>query len=93
MSVVELQVTAGAEDQLLEEVVHARHGHRHTPWCPGGAFVLYRPRHGVDVGETAVIGGNVWLTTSVPPHRYLHHTSQVRARSVAGTLEPLDHSI
>ncbi len=45
------------------------------------------------VGSDSVIGGNVWLTTSVPPSSYVYHTSQVRVRSVADTLEPLDFSI
>ncbi|MGA3221360.1 MAG: serine O-acetyltransferase [Acidimicrobiales bacterium] len=45
------------------------------------------------VGRDSVIGGNVWLTTSVPPRSYVYHTSQVRVRSVADTLEPLDFSI
>jgi serine O-acetyltransferase len=45
------------------------------------------------VGHDSVIGGNVWLTTSVPPRSYVHHTSDVRVRTVADTLEPLDYSI
>jgi serine O-acetyltransferase len=45
------------------------------------------------VGRDSVIGGNVWITTSVPPRSYVYHTSQVRVRSVADTLEPLDYSI
>jgi serine O-acetyltransferase len=45
------------------------------------------------VGHDSVIGGNVWITTSVPPRSYVYHTSQVRVRSVADTLEPLDYSI
>ncbi len=45
------------------------------------------------VGHDSVIGGNVWLTTSVPPSSYVYHSSQVRVRTVADTLEPLDFSI
>jgi len=45
------------------------------------------------VGHDSVIGGNVWLTTSVAPRSYVYHSSQVRVRSVAETLEPLDYSI
>ena len=48
---------------------------------------------GTTVGHDSVIGGNVWLTTSVPPNSYVYHTSQVRVRTVADTLEPLDFSI
>jgi serine O-acetyltransferase len=48
---------------------------------------------GTTVGHDSVIGGNVWLTTSVPPSSYVYHTSQVRVRNVADTLEPLDYSI
>lgn len=45
------------------------------------------------IGHDSVIGGNVWLTSSVPPGSYVYHTSQVRVRTVADTLEPLDYSI
>jgi serine O-acetyltransferase len=45
------------------------------------------------VGRDSVIGGNVWLTTSVPPRSYVYHTSQIRVRSVADMLDPLDYSI
>ena len=45
------------------------------------------------VGHDTVIGGNVWLTTSVPPGSFVHHTSQVSARSVADTLDSSDYSI
>jgi serine O-acetyltransferase len=45
------------------------------------------------VGHDTVIGGNVWITTSVPPSSYVYHTSQVRVRSVSDMLEPLDYSI
>lgn len=45
------------------------------------------------IGHDSVIGGNVWLTTSVPPFSYVYHTSQIRVRNVADTWEPLDYSI
>lgn len=45
------------------------------------------------VGHDSVIGGNVWLTTSVPPSSYVYHSSQVRVRSVSDTLDPADYSI
>ena len=45
------------------------------------------------VGHDSVIGGNVWLTTSVPPGSFVHHTSQVTVRSVADTLASSDYSI
>jgi serine O-acetyltransferase len=48
---------------------------------------------GTTIGHDSVIGGNVWLTTSIPPSSYVYHTSQVRVRNVADTLEPLDYSI
>jgi len=45
------------------------------------------------VGHDSVIGGNVWLTMSVPPASYVYQTHQVRVRSVADALDPLDYSI
>jgi serine O-acetyltransferase len=45
------------------------------------------------VGHDSVIGGNVWLTTSVPPGSFVYHTSQIRVRSVADTLDNSDYSI
>jgi UDP-N-acetylglucosamine acyltransferase len=45
------------------------------------------------VGHDSVIGGNVWLTTGVPPHSFVYHTSQIRVRSVADTLDGTDYSI
>lgn len=45
------------------------------------------------VGHDSVVGGNVWLTTSVPPSSYVYQTSKVRVRSVADALEPLDYAI
>ena len=46
-----------------------------------------------DVGHDSVIGGNVWLTHSVQPYSLVYHQSQVRGRSVADALEPLDFVI
>ena len=45
------------------------------------------------IGHDSVIGGNVFLTNSVPPHSVVYHTSQVRVRSAADALEPLDFVI
>ena len=45
------------------------------------------------VGHDSVIGGNVWLTSSVPAGSFVHHTSQIGVRSVTDTLQPLDYSI
>ena len=45
------------------------------------------------VGHDSVIGGNVWLTTSVPPHSFVYHTSQIRVRSVLDALDNSDYSI
>ena len=45
------------------------------------------------VGHDSVIGGNVWLTTSVPPQSFVHNTSQVRVRSVSEALDYSDYSI
>lgn len=45
------------------------------------------------VGHDSVIGGNVFLTHSVPPQSVVYHTSQVRVRSAAETFEVLDFVI
>ena len=45
------------------------------------------------IGHDSVIGGNVFLTSSVPAHSVVYHTSQVRVRSAAEALEPLDFVI
>jgi serine O-acetyltransferase len=45
------------------------------------------------VGHDSVIGGNVWLTTSVPPRSFVYHTSQIRVRSVLDALDNSDYSI
>ena len=45
------------------------------------------------IGHDSIIGGNVWLTTSVPPRSFVYHTSQVRVRTVPGELDYSDYSI
>ena len=45
------------------------------------------------IGHDSVIGGNVWLTTSVPPRSFVYHSSQVRVRSVSDAHDALDYSI
>jgi serine O-acetyltransferase len=45
------------------------------------------------IGHDTVIGGNVWLTTSVAPNSFVYHTAQVRVRQLADLLEPSDYSI
>jgi serine O-acetyltransferase len=45
------------------------------------------------VGHDSVIGGNVWLTTGVPPRSFVYHTSQIRVRSVLDALGNSDYSI
>ena len=45
------------------------------------------------VGHDSIIGGNVWLTNSVPPNSFVHHTGQVRVRSVTDLLDFSDFSI
>lgn len=45
------------------------------------------------VGHDSVIGGNVWLTISVPPQSFVYHTSQVRVRSVSDVIDYSDYSI
>ncbi len=45
------------------------------------------------VGHDSVVGGNVWLTNSVPPYSLVYHTSQVRIRSVSDGFEAADFVI
>jgi serine O-acetyltransferase len=45
------------------------------------------------VGHDTVMGGNVWLTTSVPPRSFVYQSSQVRVRSVSDALDSSDYSI
>lgn len=44
------------------------------------------------IGHDSVIGGNVWLTESVPPYSMVYHKSEVKIRSGKKTNET-DHSI
>ncbi len=45
------------------------------------------------VGHNSVIGGNVWLTESVPPHSLVYHTSTVKIRDNKSRDEYFDFSI
>ncbi|MDC0358449.1 serine acetyltransferase [Oligoflexia bacterium] len=36
------------------------------------------------IGHDSIIGGNVWLTTSVPPHTTVYHKSKMEVRSQNG---------
>jgi serine O-acetyltransferase len=45
------------------------------------------------IGHDSVIGGNVWLTESVPPHSLVYHKSQVRVKNVNEFPNVIDFSI
>jgi serine O-acetyltransferase len=45
------------------------------------------------IGHDSVVGGNVWLTSSVPSFSFVYHSSQVRVRNVGDLLEPSDFVI
>ncbi len=45
------------------------------------------------VGHDSVIGGNVWLTESVPPHSVVVHKSEVHVRRKAGSADLLEFHI
>jgi serine O-acetyltransferase len=45
------------------------------------------------IGHDSVIGGNVWLTESVPPHSLVYHKSQVRVKNVNESFNAIDFSI
>ncbi|HLP18166.1 MAG TPA: serine O-acetyltransferase EpsC [Bacteroidota bacterium] len=45
------------------------------------------------IGHGSVIGGNVWLTESVPAHSLVYHKSQVRVKNVNETSDVIDFSI
>jgi serine O-acetyltransferase len=45
------------------------------------------------IGHDSVIGGNVWLTESVPPHSVVQHRSDVRVRSRESRHQPIDFVI
>jgi serine O-acetyltransferase len=46
-----------------------------------------------EVGADSIIGGNVWLTHSVPAWSLVYHQSQVRVRAVAEMADPIDFVI
>jgi len=45
------------------------------------------------IGHDSVIGGNVWLTASVPPSAFVHNVSEVRVRRASDLLDAGDYSI
>jgi serine O-acetyltransferase len=45
------------------------------------------------IGHDSILGGNVWVTESVPPHSLVYHTSQVRVRNTRSDAEPNDFVI
>jgi serine O-acetyltransferase len=45
------------------------------------------------VGHDSIIGGNVWLTNSVPPRSVVYHTSEVRVRSAGDAFDAWDFII
>lgn len=45
------------------------------------------------IGHDSIIGGNVWLTKSVPPYSVVYHTSRIEVRSKNLKNEPIDFQI
>ncbi len=45
------------------------------------------------IGHDSVIGGNVWLTESVPPYSMVYHKSEVKVRPKNLENEPLNYTI
>ena len=45
------------------------------------------------IGHDSVIGGNVWLTQSVPPHSVVYHKSEVKVRDAREELQGLEYII
>ncbi len=45
------------------------------------------------VGHDSIIGGNVWLTESVPPFSVVYHKSEVKIRSGKNHFEPINFVI
>jgi serine O-acetyltransferase len=45
------------------------------------------------IGHDSIIGGNVWLTESVPPHSVVYHSSKVTVRSKKPGSDPIDFQI
>jgi serine O-acetyltransferase len=46
-----------------------------------------------EVGHDSVVGGNVWLTDSVPSHSVVYQSSQVKVRSAMEGFEFSDFVI
>jgi serine O-acetyltransferase len=42
------------------------------------------------IGHDSIIGGNVWLTESVPPFSLVYHKSEIRVRANKDFDEPID---
>lgn len=45
------------------------------------------------IGHDSVVGGNVWLTESVPPNSVVYHSSEIRVRNSKDRLEVFDFVI
>jgi serine O-acetyltransferase len=45
------------------------------------------------IGHDSIIGGNVWLTGSVPPHSVVYHSSEIRVRDAREAGLPVDFVI
>ena len=45
------------------------------------------------IGHDSVIGGNVWLTDSVPPFSIVYHKSDIKVRSKNSVNEPINFTI
>ena len=45
------------------------------------------------IGRNSIIGGNTWLTQSVPPNSVVYHTSEVKVRQNGIKNEPIDFVI
>jgi serine O-acetyltransferase len=45
------------------------------------------------IGHDSVIGGNVWLTDSVPPFSIVYHKSDIKVRSKNEVNEPINFTI
>ena len=45
------------------------------------------------IGHHSVIGGNVWLTSSVAPYSVVYSTAQIKIRNQSSQDEPVDFSI
>lgn len=45
------------------------------------------------IGQQSIIGGNVWLTYSVPPHSVVYHKSEIKVREKIPFPEPINFVI